>query len=106
MSKQPDNEQNLKSRVEPSKGDQLFAALLAENPLLEKAEGAVWDSKGFISNTTPGNTEGKTVVTITAKFRNGEQRWVKTYRADEASEMLPVLKDWFDVRFPDGLGEE
>lgn len=104
MSNQPDNEQT--TTTELSKGDKLFAALLAENPLLEKAEGAAWESKGFIVNATPGNAEGKAVVTITARFRNGEQRWVKMYSADEASELLPVLKDWFDIRFPDGLDEE
>lgn len=103
MSNQPDNEQTT---TELSKGDQIFAALLAENPLLEKAQGAAWESKGFIVNTTPGNAEGKTVLTITARFRNGEQRWVKMYRTEEAAEMLPVLKDWFDLRFPDGLGED
>lgn len=106
MSKQPDNEQNTPIAPELSKGDQLFAALLAENPLLEKAERATWKSKGFFSNTAPGTWEGKTTITITARFRNGEQQWVKMYRSDEASELLPVLKDWFDIRFPDGLGEE
>ena len=92
-----------KKKIVLSRGEELMDALLVDNPLLDKAVGAVWSASAYVKNDVPGVPVEYVFISISAVYNNGQQEWKKLYTAKDAAALLPVLKDWLDLRYPDGI---